>query len=189
MPGMPRPVSDERDGLLTFLQQQRDAVRISAWGLTDEQARRAPTAGALSIGGLVKHLADMERTWTATITQARLEGDPNAYLDGFRMRDDDTLWALLDDYTAAARATDDAVATFGDLAHPVPVPLGVPWFPADVEAWSVRWVLLHLIEETAKHAGHADIVRESLDGATSFALIAAAENQPETEWIKPWRRG
>lgn len=48
-----------------------------------------------------------------------------------------------------------------------PVPRGVPWFPADVEKWSVRWVLLHLIEETARHGGHADIIRESLDGAPS----------------------
>ena len=46
------------------------------------------------------------------------------------------------------------------------MPQGVPWFPDDVEAWSVRWVLLHLIEETARHAGHADIVRETIDGAT-----------------------
>ena len=55
------------------------------------------------------------------------------------------------------------------------MPKGVPWFPRDVEAWSVRWVLLHIIEETARHAGHADIIREALDGATMYALMAAAE--------------
>ena len=58
-----------------------------------------------------------------------------------------------------------------------------PWYPKDVEAWSVRWVVMHLIEETA---GHADIVRESIDGATSYALMAGAEGWPETPWIKPW---
>ncbi len=67
------------------------------------------------------------------------------------------------------------------------MPKGVPWFPADVEAWSVRWVLLHILEETARHAGHADIVRESIDGATMYELMAGAEGWPETEWLKPWR--
>jgi len=62
----------------------------------------------------------------------------------------------------------------------------VPWFPKDVSAWSVRWVLLHLIEETARHAGHADILRESIDGATALPLMAAAEGWPEQPWITPW---
>src|SRR3954471_15517171 len=79
MPGMTPPVADEREGLVAFLQQQRDAVRISAYGLTDEQARMAASAGALTIGGLVKHLADMERSWTATMTQRRREGGVDDY--------------------------------------------------------------------------------------------------------------
>ena len=73
-----------------------------------------------------------------------------------------------------------------DLGDPVPVP-DAPWFPKDVTHWSVRWVLLHLIEETARHAGHGDLVREALDGATAYALLAAAEDWHETPWIKPWR--
>ena len=60
MPGMPPPVNDEREGLLAFLQQQRDAVRISAYGLTDGQARSAASVSALTVGGLVKHLAGLE---------------------------------------------------------------------------------------------------------------------------------
>ena len=72
------------------------------------------------------------------------------------------------------------------LDHPVPVPQGVPWFPDDVEAWSVRWVLLHLIEEIGRHAGHADIVRESIDGATMYELMAGAEGWPATDWMQPW---
>ena len=69
------------------------------------------------------------------------------------------------------------------LDQPVPVPKGVPWFPDDVDAWSVRWVLLHLVEEIARHAGHADIIRESIDGATMFELMAAAEGWPATDWL------
>ena len=74
----------------------------------------------------------------------------------------------------------------GDLDHLVPVPKGVPWFPQDLDHWTLRWVLLHLIEEIARHAGHADIVRESIDGATMFALQAGAEGWPATEWLEPW---
>ncbi len=73
-----------------------------------------------------------------------------------------------------------------DLDQPVPVPRGVRWFPQDVEAWSVRWVLLHLIEETARHAGHADILRESIDGATAVSLVAAVEGWPASDWVEPW---
>ena len=54
------------------------------------------------------------------------------------------------------------------------------------ETASVRWTVLHLIEETARHAGHADIIRESLDGASAGALMAAAEGWPETNWVTPW---
>ena len=74
-----------------------------------------------------------------------------------------------------------------DLSAPVPVPQDVPWFPKDVEHWSPRWVALHLVEELSRHAGHADIIRESIDRATMYELMAAAEEWPETQWIKRWR--
>ena len=73
-----------------------------------------------------------------------------------------------------------------DLATPVPIP-DAPWNPQDVEAWSVRWVWFHLIEELARHAGHADIIREGVDGATLYELLAAHEGWPETDWLKPWK--
>ncbi len=73
-----------------------------------------------------------------------------------------------------------------DLDQPVPVPKGVPWYPDDVDNWTVRWVLLHVIAETARHAGHADIIRESVDGATMYPLMAAAEGWPATDWMQPW---
>jgi hypothetical protein len=138
MPGMPPPVTDEREGLLAFLQQQRDAVRISAFGLTDGQARTPASVSALTVGGLIKHLADMERTWTATMTQRRDNRDPSAYLVSFQLGPNESLAEVLDEYDAAAKATDAAVAGFAELGAPVPVPQGVPWFPADVEAWSAR---------------------------------------------------
>ena len=184
MPGNVRPVADEREGLLAYLAQQRDAIRYAAHGLTDEQARATPTVSSLSVGGLVKHVAAVERGWLDTVLQR--PGQERDYEADFRLGPDETLAEVLADYDEVAKATEDAVAGIADLGQPVPVPKGVPWFPDDVDAWSVRWVLLHLIEEVARHAGHADIVRESIDGATGYALMAAAEGWPATDWLKPW---
>ena len=108
------------------------------------------------------------------------------YEAGYVMADDETLEDVFARYDEVARRTADVIAGIADLGQPVPVPKGVPWYPQDVDAWSVRWVLFHLIEETARHAGHADIIREHIDGATAIPLMAAAEGWPETPWLKPW---
>ena len=186
MPSLTPPVTNEREGLLTFLSQQRHVPRIAAYGLTDEQARSTPSASTLSIGGLIKHVAATERDRVNRIVQ-RETSDDDDYVANFRLGPDETLGDVLTSYEEVARETELVVAGITDLGQPVPIPQGVPWFPADAEAWSVRWVLLHLIEETARHAGHADIVRESLDGATAFALLSAAEGAPVAPWIEPWR--
>ena len=188
MPGTVPPVADEREALLAYLRQQRDAVRISAYGLTDEQAGHAASAGSLTIGGLIKHLAQVERNWISMVTQQPRTGGVEDYLEGFAFGPGDTLDAVLKDYEAAAAETEGVIAGIADLGQPVPVPKDSPWLPSDVDAWSVRWVLLHLIEETAKHSGHADLVRESIDGATFHPLMAAVEGWPETPWLKPWKR-
>jgi uncharacterized damage-inducible protein DinB len=188
MPGIVHPVADERDGLLAYLAQQRSVVRIAAYGLTDEQARATPTASTLSIGGLIKHVTAVENRWIdIVLQQSQPSGDD--YESHFRFGPDETLDGILVDYDDVAGRTEAVVAEIPDLGLAVPVPQGVPWFPDDVDAWSVRWVLLHLIQETARHAGHADIVRESLDGATAFPLMAAAEGWPATPWLQPWAPG
>jgi hypothetical protein len=134
----------------------------------------------------VKHVANTERHWIDMALQRQSSpGNEQDYADGFRLRDDETLAGVLALYDEVARDTDASMADV-PLDQPVPVPKGVPWFPADVDAWSVRWVLLHVIEETARHAGHADIVRESIDGATMYELMAGVEGWPESEWLKPW---
>ncbi|HSP39753.1 MAG TPA: DinB family protein [Frankiaceae bacterium] len=193
MPGQVRPVTDERDSLLAFLAQQRLVLRIAAYGLTEEQVRFTPTASALSVGGLIKHCIAAERSWLEMVLHPTGSApDPSAihnraeeYLDNFRLRPDETLEDLLADFDAVAMETEE-MARSSDLDRPVPVPKGVPWFPDDLDAWSVRWVLMHLIAEHARHAGHADIIRESIDGATAFPLMAAVENWPATPWIQPW---
>jgi hypothetical protein len=189
MPGQVPPVNDEREGLMGYLAQQRDALRIAAFGLTDEQARAAPSASSLSVGGLIKHVASTERGWIDMVLQrhsAPQDGTQDDYMANFRLAPDETLSGVLDLYAEVAKETESVIAGIADLGQPVPVPPGVPWFPDDVEAWSVRWVLLHLIEETARHAGHADIVRESVDGATAHPLMAAAEGWPASPWLQPW---
>ncbi|HEY3833569.1 MAG TPA: DinB family protein [Acidimicrobiia bacterium] len=187
MPGLVRPVGDERDALCAYLAQQRMWLRTAAYGLTDKEAARAPSASPLCVGGLIKHCTAVERSWLDTTLQRESRLTTNDVSSLFRMEPGETLAGLVAGYDVACGETDETLGEL-DLDLPVPVPRGVPWFPADVDAWSVRWVLLHLIQETARHAGHADIVRESIDGATSFSLLAAAEGQAETRWLKPWRR-
>jgi len=170
MPGNVPPVDDERAGLLDYLSQQRYVLRLSAFGLSGEQARATPTCSTLSIGGLLKHCAATEDGWIDIVlqrTSSPAEERFEDYVANFRLAEDETLADVLERYDAVAARTASVVAGIADLGHPVPVPKGVPWFPSEVDAWSLRWVLLHLIEETARHAGHADITRESVDGATA----------------------
>ena len=188
MPAHVAPVADERDALLSYLAHQRQGVRTAAYGLTDAEAAATPTAGTLSIGAIVKHLAQTERWWIELVRSGSAPMDPVAYVEGWRFDRGDDLSDVLADYERCADETEKAIAEIDDLGRPVPVPRGVPWLPQDVDAWSVRWVLLHLIEETARHAGHADIARETLDGASALSLLAAAEHWPATEWVQPWQR-
>jgi len=178
-------VADEREGLLAFLAQQRSALKNAAYGLTEDQARKTTTGSVLSVGGLVKHVAGAERSWIDKVVGCD-ESDPSdyeGYLASFHLGPDETLAGMLELYDGAAERTVAAMAAVADLGRPVVVPRGVPWFPDDP---SVRWVLLHLIEETARHAGHADIIRESLDGASAGSLLAAVEGWEATDWVTPW---
>ncbi|MEP6629117.1 MAG: DinB family protein [Lapillicoccus sp.] len=196
MPGTPPPVATEREALSVFLRQQHDGIRNAAFGLTDEQAHAAPSRSAITVAGLVKHLTHMERTWLeraragagGLVADARSTQDRAAEYGADWDATDQTLAEVLAAFDLQAADTEAAALDESlDLDAPVPVPRDAPWFPKDVDAWSVRWVLFHILEETARHAGHADIVREHLDGATMYELLAAAEGWPETPWLKPWR--
>jgi hypothetical protein len=109
-----------------------------------------------------------------------------SYQDEYVMRDDETLAALLDKFQAQNAET-LRILDSADLDTTVPVPHDVPWFPKDIDNWTVRWVIHHLINELARHSGQADIIRESIDGATMYDLIAGLEGWPETDWVKPWK--
>jgi hypothetical protein len=195
MPGMPPPAKDERQTLIEFLAHNQNAFLAIAYGLTDEQARSTPSVSALSIGGLIKHVAGVQRSWMARVTAAPgspprddrpFEEQAAEYQDQYVMRDDETLEQLLDTLRAQNEDTLRIVAE-ADLDTQVPVPHDVPWFPQDLDFWNVRWVAMHLVEELTRHAGHGDIIRESIDGATMYELMAGLEGWPETDWIKPWK--
>ncbi|MCU7826081.1 DinB family protein [Kitasatospora sp. DSM 101779] len=188
MPRVVPPVADERTALTAYLAHQRRALRVTAYGLTEEQARTASTGSELSIGGLIKHATRCEEFWTDLILQQQhgtRRKTEESDTDEFRLAPDETLAAVLAAYAEAADRTDAVITGIPDLGQAVPVPQGAPWIPAEVKEWSIRWVLLHLIEETARHGGHADVIRESIDGATFDPLLAAAEAWPDP-WVRPW---
>ncbi|ORB27661.1 DinB family protein [Mycolicibacterium parafortuitum] len=194
MPAMPPPIADERAGLKEYLAAQQYAFHAIAYGLTDEQARSTPSVSALSIGGLIKHVTQCQQGWMERVAAAPelcerdkrpMADQAQEYGDQFVMRDDETLADILAAFERQNAETIRLVETV-DLAAAVPVPPGVPWFPQDVPAWSVRWVLFHLIEELARHAGQGDVIRESIDGATLYELLAGLEGWPATEWLTPF---
>ena len=182
MPILTRPVTDERDGLLAYIASQRAGLKASVFGLTREQATSRPSgcASELNLAGLIKHVTMTERNWVANHLGGRVvEID---YENGFHLTDDETVEGILAAYDAVAAETEEIVRGLPNLEVPVPVP-DAPWFPKDVEAWDARWVLLHVIEETARHLGHADIIRESIDGANAFVNQMAAEGETP-EWLE-----
>jgi uncharacterized damage-inducible protein DinB len=161
----------ERGDLLAILAQHRQFLRYTTRELTDEQARARTTVSELTLGGLIKHVTDVERGWAAFIVEgptalgdasAMTEADWAKRQDEFRLLDGETLASVLDAYEATAAATTELVRTLPDLDATQSLPVA-PWFPPS-ERWSARRALLHIIAETAQHAGHADIIRESLDG-------------------------
>jgi hypothetical protein len=187
VPGQVGAIANEREGLLAYLTQMRYVLRLTAYGLTPQQLRAAPTASPLTVGGLIKHCASTEEGWIDTVRGESREVDYQAYADNFALRDDETIEDVFARYDRIAVRTEKTVAEIADLGREVPIDHSVPWNPKDLDNWSVRWVLLHLIQETARHAGHADIIREAIDGGTAYPIMAAAEGWPESPWMKPWR--
>lgn len=194
MPAMPGPVVDERHALRDFLFQQHYAFHAMAFGLTDEQARSTPSVSALSIGALIKHATGCQRGWMARVAAAPdtppaddrpMQQRREEFVDEFTMRPDETLASLLEAFAAQNAETLRLVET-ADLDAAVPVPRDAPWFPRDVDAWSVRWVFFHMMEELARHAGQGDVIRESIDGATMYELVAGLEGWPATDWLTPF---
>jgi uncharacterized damage-inducible protein DinB len=196
MPALAPPVSDERSALREYLAYHQSAFFAVSYGLTDEQARLTPTVSELSIGGLIKHVTGMQRTWMSRVAAApdAPPKDPRSFdevakdfADQHVMRADETLDGLRSALEAQNAHSLQLVET-ADLAATVPVPQDIPWFPKGTKDWSVRWVILHAINELTRHSGHADIIRESIDGATMYELLAALEGWSIDGWVQPWAK-
>jgi uncharacterized damage-inducible protein DinB len=156
----------ERADLIESLRRHRAFLRYTVRDLTDEQAQRRPTVSALDLAGLIKHVAATEAGW-ARFAEGGAEAmhrnwGPDVQTRHWHLTPGETLAAVLADYEEVARHTDELVASFPDLdaEHALPE---APWFESGVR-WSARRVFLHIIAETAQHAGHADILREAIDG-------------------------
>jgi hypothetical protein len=174
------PDARERADLVDVLRTHRSLFRLTVAGLTDEQARLTPTVSTLSLGGLIKHVSAVEQQWASFVTDgpapspdidwANIDwSNPppqvQQYADGFRMLEGESLAGLLARYDAVAAATDELVLT-ADLDALQPLPKA-PWFEPGA-SWSARRVFTHILAETAQHAGHADILRETIDGQKSM---------------------
>jgi uncharacterized damage-inducible protein DinB len=149
----------EKESLQVSLDRHRDVVLWKLEGLDDEQLRRPMVPSGTSLLGLVKHLASVEYGWFCETFGRYTEplpfddADENADL---RVAPDETAADILEFYTRARAAADQVI---DELAIDE---LGTAWFGDTV---SLRWVLIHMVEETARHAGHMDIVRELIDGS------------------------
>ncbi|MGH3813019.1 MAG: DinB family protein [Pseudonocardiaceae bacterium] len=155
-------VAEERPTLEAFLDYYRDTVKRKVWGVSEEDARRRLVPSATTLGGIVKHLRWVELNWfqriLAQIPDSVLPpvswDDPDA---GFRMEFEETVEQLIVDYDRQCELSRQ-IAAQHELADTSP--------HRELGEVSLRWIYIHMIDETARHAGHADILREQIDGTT-----------------------
>ena len=150
----PVPDGGVKEMLLGFLDYLRESMLRKIEGLSEEQARRSPVASGTSLLGLLKHMAVVEAYWV----QRRVAGlgVPEVSGSGFELEPGDTVASTVASYRAACARSNELLAGL-DVAEPL---------ARGRRGRNVGWVLVHLVEETGRHAGHADIVRELIDGAT-----------------------
>jgi uncharacterized damage-inducible protein DinB len=152
---VPRVDSGELDTALAFLSFARHCVLKKAEGLSDEQLRRVLVGSGTSILGLIQHLAEAERYWFGH----HLVGAAEQEEHGMAVSAGQNAVDVLADYRAAIDGSDHAIRSVGD-------PEGRLAIAVDGNRHTLRWALAHMTSETARHAGHADILREQIDGVT-----------------------
>ncbi|MHA6623209.1 mycothiol transferase [Pseudonocardia sp. DLS-67] len=182
---------DEVTGLVNYIDEQLTAIRAAAFGLTEEQARATPCRSALSVGGIIKHATyvmrgALERLRTEVTEQPVDAAAYAAFTDSFAVRDDETVAGTIEEFDrvraelrAAVAATDPAA---GSTAPPA------PWHGIfDARPIHARYYLVHLVEECARHAGHADIIREQIDGVAVPALVLTLAGASANDFFQPYR--
>lgn len=159
-------LSTEMADFAAILADQRHNFMIPMRKLTDEQARTRTTVSTLTLASLVKHVTVTEQHWIATILTPDQDAvfDMASGTDSHTVHPDETFESLVAAFHTNAKVTDAALATI-DPNQQIPLPTA-PWQP-EREWWTARRILLHLLREISQHSGHADIIRESLDGANT----------------------
>ena len=164
--------SRERADILDLLHKHRDLLRHTVEGLTDEQAASHPTISELCLGGIIKHVTAVEERWAEFVVDGAAAFPPmdeaayKAHSDGFKMLPGETLAGIVAAYDDVARRTDELVTSVASLDDDHELPTA-PWFEPGAR-WSARRSFTHIVAETAQHAGHADIIREAIDGQKSM---------------------
>jgi hypothetical protein len=182
---------DEITGLVNYIDEQLAAIRAAAFGLTEQQARETPCRSALSVGGIIKHAAYVMRgaleRLTAGVTAQPLDAAAYAeFTDSFAVRGDETVAATVEDFDrvrtellAAVAATDPASDTTAPPA---------PWHGIfDARPIHARHYLVHQVEELARHAGHADIIREQIDGVAVPTLVLTLAGASANDFFQPYQ--
>jgi uncharacterized damage-inducible protein DinB len=161
----PPPVASEREALGAWLDWHRATLLRKLDGLDDEQMRRPMVPTGLCLLGLVKHLTAVEFGWfdsvflqSGELHPFEREDDPEAE---FRIGPEDTTELVVGSYLKACERSREIVAGAASLDETVPHPRGTG-------EMDLRRILIHMVEETARHNGHADIIRELIDGATGY---------------------
>ena len=182
-------IDDEITGLVRYLDQQLDALRAAALGLSEEQIRARPCRSALSIGGLLKHATycmrgAVDRLASGT-TPVLDEAAYAVYGASFALADGETGAGALAEFDQVRVAYLAAVAAL-DPAAPTTEP-PAPWLGIfDERPANARYFVVHQIEEMARHAGHADIIREEIDGMSVSAIVLSEEGAPASEVFDPY---
>ncbi len=185
------PTQDtEIAGLVGYIDQQLDALRAAIVGLTEDQARETPCRSTLSIGGLLKHVTygmvqNAERLVTGVHERPLDDAAYQRYLGSFALTDDETgagILAAFDeargDFLVAIEKTDPSA----EITEPPQ-----PWNGIfDARPANARFLLGHQIEELARHAGHADIIREQLDGTPVPQIVLSLAGAPANEFFEPY---
>ena len=180
-------VDDERTTLRNYLEVQLDAIRDAGYGLNDDQLRSTPLRSELSLAGLLKHA-----TWcmVGALAGAGEMADPPLdladFYGGFHLEPDrsvEQMRLIFEDVKARYLSMIERC----DLDAVLPGP-PAPWYGiAGGTDVALRYLVVHHVEELARHAGHADILREQIDGAQAASLSAAIEGREANDFVKPWQ--
>jgi len=182
---------DEVTGLVNYVDQQLVAIRAAAFGLTEEQARATPCRSELSIGGIIKHAAygmrgALGRLTTGVVEQSIDAEAYAAFADSFAVRDDETVAGTIEDFDKARDRFLAAIAATDPSAETMAPP--APWHGIlEARPIRARYYLVHLLEEYARHAGHADIIREQIDGVAVPALVLTLSGALANDFFQPYR--